>query len=123
VALHGDAWKVGERGCVSGDNRSPSCPCRRSDQKVVCSSRPTLASHDYEKLRMGFCDLQVVVDNRNRCDDVCHELLTSHARRAARQLDPDAQLGDGDRRDRDVVIFGDLRIYCSARSFSVNQIR
>ena len=79
---HGDAGKVGKRGLISGDDGPPSCPCGRRDHEVVSSPRPALASKRDEKLRMCLCDPQVVVDDRNRCEDVLHEVLASNMRRA-----------------------------------------
>ncbi len=81
---HGDAGKVGQRGLVSGDDGPPSCLRGRRDHEVVCSPRPALASNGGEKLRMCLCDPQVVVDDRNSCEDVLHEVLATNTRHATR---------------------------------------
>jgi hypothetical protein len=115
--------KVGESRVVSGHDR-PSCrPCSRGDNKVMRSSRPTLAAHRDEQLCMGFCDVEVVVEDGDRRDHVVDEALPPHSRCPSRQLDADFQLGNRDRRDCNVVIVRDRVTRRVPGAFSVDEVR
>ena len=104
MASDSNTGKIGKRRVVSGHDHSICRPSGRCDNQVMRPSGSSLTSHGDEKLRMGFCDIEVVVDDRDRRDDVFDEALSFSTRRIPSELGSDYQLSDRDRRDRDVII-------------------
>jgi len=118
----GDPRKVVESRVVSGHDRPTRHPCCRGDDEVVRSLRAPLTPHCDEKLCMGFCDMEVVIDNGDRRDHVVDEALPLHSRRTPRQLNADSQLSNCDRCDRGVVIILDRVASPDLGAFRVDEV-
>ena len=70
---------------------------------------------------MDFGDIEVIDQHRHVGHDVVQKGLPSGVLLALRQLDPDAEFGDGDGGDGDVVVVGNDVIQVAAGTFRVDQ--
>jgi hypothetical protein len=87
VASDRDSGKFAEGRAVRGQDR-PSCRSGGcGDHEVMRSPWSPFASHGDEKLRVGFGDIEVVINDWDRCDDVLDEVLPLKPRRTMRKLD------------------------------------
>ena len=116
-----DARQVIEAGSVERDHHSTGRPGRRSDDEVMGIMGTTGASHRDEEGRVGCRDVDVVVDDGERLEQVVEERSTSRPAPAGCQLDPDAELGNGDRSDRRFVVIGDQAIKIELATFGRDQ--
>jgi hypothetical protein len=123
VAADGDAGKVLEGGGVSREDSAAGSPRGGGDDQVVRSSWETLPPDGYEQLSVGGGDVEVIGQDLERRRDVIHERLALSALLPVSQLDPNQQLGHGDRRDGDVVVVGNELVKVVARPLGVDQER
>lgn len=105
-----DFGKIAVGGAVGGDDLTLGRIGGRGDDQIVCSSGPALAAREGEELGVGGGNRVVVVDDGDDVDDVVDEGLTVRAVRVIGEVDSDQELGDGDGRDRHVVIIGDQAV-------------
>lgn len=123
MTLDGDARKVAERRIVRRHDSASGRSGGRGDHEVMCPAGSTLSADRDEKLRMGFSYVEVVVNNRDRRDDILNKLLSLTPSRAARELDSYFQFCDGNRCDRNVVIVRDCHLGSTRGALSVDQVR
>jgi hypothetical protein len=76
-----------------------------------------------EQRRVGLRDLGVVVLDRDRIENRRDEEFALAPRAAFREVDPEPQLGDRDRGDREVVIVADGGVERAAPSLGIDQDR
>lgn len=107
VGADGDSGKLAVGGDVSGDDFTLGRLGGGGDDQIVGSSWPALAAHVGEKLGVRGGDRVVVVDDGDDVDDVVDEGLTVRPVGLIGEMDSDQQLGNGDGRNRRLVVIGD----------------
>jgi hypothetical protein len=91
-----DAGKAFESLHVRGDHDPAGRQCSGGDDEVVGTSRATGFADRDQQLGVCASDGEVVSDDRQIVDDVIEELAPGTSTFAGRDVDPDAELGDGD---------------------------
>jgi hypothetical protein len=79
--------------------------------------------HRDEQLRMGFCDVEVIVEDGDRRDHVIGEPPPLRSRCASRLLNADSQFDNRDRRNCNVVIVRDRVSRRIPGTLSADEIR
>lgn len=102
-----NAGKCFERSAVRSHHGSPGAPRGRGDDQIVRSARLSLLTHMEQELGMLRRDTDVVVEDGKRRGDRVDEVLSARSAGAPRHEDANLELGDGDGRDRYVVVIGD----------------
>ena len=83
-------------------------------------SRPTDV---YQQIRMRFGNIEVVGLDRDGLENCRHKILSFLSPASFRQLDADAQLRHGNRRDRDVIAIVDRFLQRVAAALGLDQDR
>ena len=102
-----DARKAIESLRVRGDNDPAGRQCSGGDDEVVGASRATGFADRDQQLCVCASDGEVVADDGQIVDDVIEELAPRTSTFAGRDLDPDAELGDGDGCNGGLVVVSD----------------
>jgi len=118
-----EVGQVGERCGVRGDDRPARRRCGCGDQQVVRSARRSLAAHFDEQSRVSLGDRYVVGDHGERCEYVLDESGPRCSGLSRSEQRTNSELGDGDRRDGDVVLIGDHLVEGVAGSVGVDEER
>ena len=77
------------------------------NDEIVGAATPSLAADSNQQFGVRAGDRRVVVDDRNGGADVVDEPLTSGPMSPVSKPNPGQQLGEGDGRDRDLVVVAD----------------
>ena len=116
-----DAGQAVETSSIgSDDNPAGSNGSGRDDEVVGAAPSARLADR-HEELSVGPSDIEVIVDDRQRRDDVFEERATRLPALAGGNLYTDPELGDRDGSDRRLVIVGDQSVEVERGSFSLDQ--
>lgn len=118
-----DAREVRKSQLVGAQDLSPRGLGSGRDDQIVCTTRRALSADMDQQFGVRLRDRLVVVDDRDRRQDIVEEGKTISLASARGQHDANPQLGHGDGRDRDLVIIVDgLRRAC-ARAVGVDEER
>jgi hypothetical protein len=104
VTSHVDTRQLLEARRVRGDDLARCSQSGRGNDEVVGAPRSSLAPHRHQKDRMGARHGLVIDHHRNRCRDLVDERLTLCPSAPDGELHADQQFGQGDCRDRNVVV-------------------
>lgn len=118
-----EVGQAGKRRGVRSDDRPSRCHGGRGDQQIVSSTRRALAAHLDEQARMSLSDGNVVGDHWDGREHVLDERCPrSHLLPCSEQR-TNPQLGDRDRRNRDVIRICDHLIERVTRAVGVDEER
>lgn len=118
-----DAGQVGERHDVRCHHRSAGCNCRCRDDQIMRSPGHASTTHFDEKPCVGLSDRRVISDERDYIEHIFHECRPGNSFLPSPEKSTDAQLGNRDRRDRNVVFVGDQVVQSATSTVGVNEER
>ena len=116
-----DAGKSIESLHIRGDNDPASRQCSGGDDEVVGTSRVTGFADRDQQLGVRASDGEVVADDRQIVDDVIEELAPRTSTFAGRNLDTDAELGDGDGCNGGFVVVSDQYVQVERGAFGFDE--
>lgn len=120
---HAYARQTLERTAISTHDGAPGGDCAGGDDQVVHTAPPTGSADGGEQARVMESHGIVVRQDRDGGDDVVDVRLAAWPLPGRRQMDPDGELGECDRRDRDVVVIADQLIDGDITPFGIDQER
>jgi len=118
-----NAGQIFERRAVCAHNGAPVGACSCGDDQVVRAARPTRLPDGNQQLGVVLGNAYVVRQDRYGCCDVIDVVAPSSLPPTRRERNANPQFGEGDGRDRDIVIIADHLVNPRSCSLGIDQER
>ena len=116
-----DAGNIVEALAVGGDQRPAGRPCGRGDDEVMGALRAAGFEERDQQFGVDASNCQVIANDRQAVDDVIEKLAPRSSTFTGRDLDSYAELGDGDRGNRGLVVVIDQVVQVERGAFGLDE--